>query len=142
MDELFLVKSDSGAFWPMDNESAAIADKFKPGAEIHCKVQKATRSLKMNACLHKYCQLVADELNGAGLGVMKTLKHDAEISWTGQMVKDLMWRAIQVALTDKESTTEPTNAEYKEVYRHLDRHLSQTKGLPSIAWPNRFGDGW
>ena len=73
--------------------------------------------------------MLADALNDAGLDVQKTLRHDIEIPWNGTLVKELIWRPIQEAMTDKHSTTELDRIEPSQIYEVLSRHLGEKFGL-------------
>lgn len=105
-------------------------------AEI--KVAKKPRTLTQNAALHKFCDLLAIELNNAGLDMKKTLKADAEIPWRPESVKEHLWRPIQKAVIDKESTTEADTSDYSKVYNVLIRHISQKFGV-YVPWPSKRG---
>ena len=85
--------------------------------------------------LHKYCALLAEALNDAGLDARKTLKPEMEIPWTKQMVKDLLVRPIMLAMTGKETTTELNTVEPSEVYAVLDRYLGEKFGI-HVEWPS------
>ena len=87
------------------------------------------RTPLQNRSLHKFCQMLADALNDAGLDVQKTLRHDIEIPWNGTLVKELIWRPIQEAMTDKHSTTELDRIEPSQIYEVLSRHLGEKFGL-------------
>ena len=139
MVDLYLVKRADGLFEAYDDESMVEMAKYKDNELIMVKAVKATRTIKMNSCLHKYCSILAGHLNGAGYSVLKVLRKDAEIPWSGDSVKELLWRPVQIAMTGKESTTEATNVEYSDTHKVLDRHLSEKFGV-GASWPNRFGD--
>ena len=139
MSELFLIKRADGLFEAFDDEALAEIDLIPSMTILHVNVTVATRSIKMNACLHKYCTIISGLLNDAGYSVLKVLKKDAEIPWNKSTVKELMWRPIQKVMVDKDSTTEASNSEYKDIHRVLDRHLSEKFGV-GASWPNRFGD--
>lgn len=94
------------------------------------------RTNQQNRSLHLYCQMVADELNRAGLDMRRTLKPDIDMPWTMQAVKDYIWRPVQEAILNKESTTEANSAEYTEVYEVLTRHFGEKFGI-YIPWPAR-----
>ena len=89
---------------------------------------------QQNKSLHLFFRLLADELNGAGFSVMETLRHDAEIPWTEELVKALMWKPIQNAMYDKTSTQRLTTTQTQEVYETLNRHLAEKIGV-HVPWP-------
>lgn len=94
------------------------------------------RTLKQNNALHKMFELLADELNTAGLDMRKTLKESIDIPWSKDTVKDYLWRPIQKAQLQKSSTTELTTKDIDSVFETLNRHLGEKFGLhvdfPSI----------
>lgn len=93
---------------------------------------KSNRTLQQNKSLHKYCELVADELNEAGFDIKIAIK--ADVPWNKDRVKDLWWRELQKAQFGKKSTTQLTTLEIQQVYETMNRSLA---GLGiHIAWPS------
>lgn len=92
------------------------------------------RTPLQNKSLHKYYALLSVALNEAGLDVQKTLRHDVEIPWNETLVKELIWRPVQEAMTDKYSTTELDRVEPSQIYEVLNRHLSEKFGI-HVPWP-------
>lgn len=80
------------------------------------------RTLQQNRAIHKFFELLADDLNSAGLDMKRTLKPQADIPWTPITVKEYLWKPIQDAMLHKESTTELTTKEISQVYEVLIRH--------------------
>ena len=97
------------------------------------------RSIRQNRALHLYLEVLASALNLAGYDMNKTLRHDAEIPWNGSLVKELLWRPIQKAITGKQSTTEPEKIQYTEIYEVLNRHTASKLGV-SVEWPTNSED--
>lgn len=96
-----------------------------------------TRTNSQNKALHLFCDLLAKELNMAGLDMKTVLKPEVDIPWTKQTVKDYLWRPIQKALTTKQSTTELDTAEPSEVWEILNRHLGEKFGVEVPAFPSQ-----
>ena len=94
------------------------------------------RTLTQNAALHKYCQMLADQLNDAGLDQLKVLKPGAEIPWTQSAVKENLWRPVQDSMLGKESTTKADRQEYSKVYDVLNRHMINKFGV-TVPWPSK-----
>jgi len=94
----------------------------------------AKRTIQQNKSLHKYCTLLADALNDAGYDMRKTLKPEIDIPWTPQSVKNHLWRPIQMAMYNKESTADLDTKEPSEVHKVLDRHTAERFNI-SIAFP-------
>lgn len=97
-----------------------------------------TRTVQTNAALHKYFSLVAESLNSSGFTIQKVvaLFRKAGIEWSMMSVKSVIWRNIQYALTEKESTTQLTQEEVTRVYKNVDHYLSGTVGIEHIAFPS------
>ena len=81
------------------------------------------RTLTQNNAIHKYFELLANDLNDAGLSMQKVLKPNVDIDWTPEMIKTYLWKPIQEAMFQKKSTTELTTKEVGQVYETLNRHL-------------------
>ena len=97
------------------------------------------RTLTQNRALHKYCDLLADALNDAGLDQRKVLKPSVDIAWTQSAVKENLWRPLQKFVTGLDSTTKPEASQYSAIYEELNRHLSMKLGV-SIPWPTKDRD--
>lgn len=95
------------------------------------------RTLTQNGAMHLFFQWLADTLNEAGLDMRKTLREDVEVPWTPENVKEHLWRPIQRAMTEKQSTTEITTAEPTDIHAVLSRHLGERLGVICPPWPKR-----
>ena len=96
-----------------------------------------TRTGTQNRSIHLYFKLLAYELNEAGFDVMKTLSHDVAIPWNEHLIKELIWRKVQKAMTDKRSTTKLNTDEVGKIYETINRHLASTLGI-SVEFPDKF----
>jgi len=97
------------------------------------------RTIQQNKALHKYYRMLSEALNDAGLDMKAVLRPDIDIPWTESTVKKHLWKPIQIAMIDKESTTELEKEEVNRVYKVLDRHLAAKLGL-SVPFPTREED--
>jgi len=97
------------------------------------------RTTLQNASLHKYFQTLADTLNDGGYDIKKTLRQDFEIPWTGTLIKELIWREVQIAMTGKESTTELDTTEVDQIYLVLTKHLGEKLGV-YVPFPSEEGE--
>lgn len=98
------------------------------------------RTLSQNAAIHLYFKLLASAFNEAGLDVRQVFKPEAEIPVTETLVKDQMWRPIQRAITNKESTTRLTTDEVNKVYEVIHRHVAEKFGI-NVPFPSYdFGE--
>lgn len=127
----------------IDNEVARkhVLDLIANNTDITVTIEptKRKRTSTQNRCIHKYCKMLADELNTAGFDMRVVLSHHAEITWSMDSVKEKLWKPVQKALINKDSTTDQNTAEVSAVYEQLSRHLSQSIGV-YVPWPSRFGD--
>lgn len=107
------------------------------GSESKVTITKLSdsRTARQNRAMHVYFELLAKELNDAGLSMMKVLKPEAEIQWTAESVKNHLWRPIQVALLGKESTTKLETKEVGDVYETLNRYIGEKLGV-HVAFPS------
>lgn len=104
------------------------------------KTHMTQRTDQQNKALHLYFRLVADALNGAGLTVQETLKHQMDIEWNPHRVKELIWRQAQKKILNKESTKDLSKQmEIDEVYETINRWLA-SMGVESIPFPHHEGD--
>lgn len=94
------------------------------------------RTLQQNNSLHLYLQLLSEALNNAGLDIRRTLKEDFEIPWTPELAKQYLWKPLQNAMLEKESTTQLTRKEVNQVYEVLTKHLSERFGLEAVEFPH------
>lgn len=93
------------------------------------------RTLQQNKALHKYFELLAQELNLAGYDMKRTLKESVDIPWNGATVKEYLWKPIQSAQLMKPSTTELTTKEIDTIYDTLNRHLAEKTGV-HVGFPS------
>lgn len=97
----------------------------KPG-EVKTEKQ---RTIQQNRALHLYFTLVANALNEAGLDMRVVLKPGIAIPWSAETVKEHLWRVIQKAQLQKESTTELSTADIDKVWLTLNTHLAEKFGI-------------
>lgn len=128
-----LVKTDKGMYIPVDD---ALKD-IQPGEVVEVDYSPAKqRTLKQNSSIHKYYGLLATAFNDAGLTVQQTLSKPLEMSWSPVLVKELIWRPLQIALTGKESTTKLETVEVSQIYEEINNFTATDKGI-SVPFPNR-----
>ena len=93
------------------------------------------RTLQQNKALHKFFEMLSLDLNAAGLDMKRTLKPGVDIPWTPTTVKEYLWKPVQDAMLEKDSTTELSTKEVNEVYETLIRHLGEKFGIVTV-FPN------
>lgn len=57
------------------------------------------------------------------------LKPQIDIPWTGDSVKEYLWRSIQKVQLQKESTKDLSTKDIDVVYETLNRHLGEKFGI-------------
>lgn len=116
-----------------------LADLWRENKYLEVKVERKAkqRTLTQNAAMHLFFGWLADALNDAGLDMKKVLRNEIDIPWTSASVKEHLWRPIQVAMTEKQSTTEITTVEPTDIHAVLSRHLGQRIGIQCPEWPKR-----
>lgn len=101
-----------------------------------------TRTSQQNKAIHVYCEELAKALNGAGLdmrAVLAAMKEGVEIPWSRDLVKNVIWRQIQTAMVDKESTTRLSPEQVSKIYEVCNRFTAERFGI-SMPFPSRWGD--
>lgn len=94
-----------------------------------CEIIKKTgkRTLTQNAALHLYFEHISKELNNLGLTFNYTgLKGlEMETKYNANLVKEMIWKPIQMTLFKKESTTELDTTEINEIIDVLSKFFSE-----------------
>lgn len=98
--------------------------------------KRQTRSSAQNRALHKLFINLANQLNELG----ETYKYMwldeiVELSFTPELIKESLWKSIQLALFNKKSTTELVTAEINQILDILTLKFSEW-GIP-VVFPNR-----
>lgn len=91
------------------------------------------RTLQQNKALHKYFELLAIELNDAGLDMKKVITVD--VPWNALTIKEWIWKPVQEAQLLKKSTTELTTPEVSKVYDTVNRLMAEKFGV-SVPFPS------
>ena len=93
-------------------------------------------SSQQNKALHLGFQLLADALNDAGYEMKAVLAaKSVDVPWTKESVKEVLFRPIMSAMTEKGSTTELGSVEVNEVWDVLLRHLGENFGI-NVEFPH------
>ena len=113
-------------------------DALKGQSVIECNLKKkGTRTTKQNSALHLFLRKLADALNDAGLDMKAVLKPEVEIPWNSTTAKENLWRPVQLAMTQKESTADLDTVEVSQVYDALNRHIASKFGV-SVPFPEIY----
>ena len=84
---------------------------------VELKAVKITRTSRQNSALHKYFEFISNELNDLGLEFQHNGLNDNVFSmrYTPTLVKEFVWRPIQVTLFNIESTTKLDTKQMNEI---------------------------
>lgn len=105
--------------------------------EVDIRVGERQRTMTQNKALHLWFRFLAETLNDAGLDMRTVIREDVDIPWTESAVKEYIWRPVQKALQQKESTTEANRTDYTAVREVIARHLGEKFGVQVPEWPKR-----
>lgn len=99
------------------------------------------RTLPQNDSFHLYFSQLSEKLNEGGFTVQIVMSKKPEIQFTPYIVKELLWRTFQEPMTGKKSTTQLTTKEVNQVYKELDKFISENfwfsipfPSLESLMW--------
>jgi len=99
------------------------------------------RTNSQNNAMHLWCEMVAKTLNDAGMEMVVNIPDKTrkpwEVPWTKTSVKEQIWRPVQIAMTEKESTTEAERIEYNLIYEAISRRFAQSFGIALPLWPDK-----
>jgi hypothetical protein len=118
------------AYSPLAESVAAVAGQAMLVFEL--KGDRAQRTLLQNAAMHRYFEMLANDLNGCGLDmitVMTVLAEDFDILWSPPAVKDRLWRPVQIETYAIQSTADIDKSAVSLIYESLSRVLIQKFGL-------------
>lgn len=119
-----------------DVESIASLSCKELSAEIKANKQ---RTLTQNRAIHKYCSMLAKDLNDAGYDMKRVIKDEVDIPWSEGNAKEFLWRPVQKAMGLPESTADLATNEVSQVYEVLSRKLAQDYNI-TTPFPNRHGE--
>ena len=120
---MYITIIDSKAF-SFDGETLT---RIEDGIYEVTKTKDDIRTIQQNRSLHKWLAMIAKALNDAGLDIKQVVKADVE--WTMTSVKEIIWRSIQKAITNKKSSTKLTKEEFSQVMETTNRLLGEKYGI-------------
>ncbi len=108
-----------------------VATLLSKGSNVELKEKRKTRTLKQNSSIHLYCEMIAEVLNDFGVThKFKGIRgKDLEVRFTMILVKEVIWKPIQMALFDKKSTTELTTKEVTEIVEPLEKFIAENYAI-------------
>lgn len=117
----------------------ATAIKKLPKGKWEIVIQRQTRTLPQNNSLHKYCADRAEQMNDAGVSKVFALSLlRKELPWSGDTVKEEIWRVFQTHLGFPESTTKLKTDQVTKIYELCTLFFGEKLNLPLIPFPDQF----
>ena len=96
------------------------------------------RTDQQNKALHKYFEIMADDLSDSGYSVQEVCT--LPIQWTKENFKENIWKPVQKAMfPDINSTTELNTVQLTEVYEQVNLILGEKFGV-SHEFPNYWSE--
>lgn len=108
------------------------------GKKVEVKQWKENRSNLQNRALHLYFTLVSNELNQLGITYeWKGLKGSVmETAWTPELVKEFIWRPIQVSMFNIKSTTKIKTGQINQIVDVINKFFGE-RGVV-VSFPTQF----
>lgn len=99
------------------------------------------RTIQQNRALHKFLSQLSDQLNEHGCGVVKVIKaykQGVEIQFTPELVKEIIWREIQLAITGRKSTKDLLkNEEIEKIHQIIVKFIGEKFGIEVPPFPSQ-----
>ena len=88
----------------------------------------ANRTAHQNRAMHSYYQRLSKALNEGGYTFEQVIDKP-QIPWTPEIVKNNLWRKIQMSMTGKNSTRDLSTAEVGQIYEAMNSWLGSNLGI-------------
>ena len=106
------------------------------------KTEKQLRSDQQRKAIEVYCREMANLANDAGYEFAAFIEHKklkgTETPWSQELFKEYVWRPVQQAYLNKESTTRLKPDEVTIIYDVVNRKMAEIAGI-SMVFPNWRG---
>lgn len=102
--------------------------------------EKKQRTITQNKAMHKLFSKLSDQLNTLGLDMRVVLKPTYQIWWTPESVKRDLWIPLQIAMLNKEHTSDLYTDEVSKVFEQLAHIIGEKHGV-EIDFPSQEQTG-
>ena len=128
-------KKERGQLIPYSDEDERKLKKMEDGVAYVVDIKNFDmRTLKQNAALWKWCEMIACTLNNNNMYISETIK--TEVEWNKNSVKVFLFDNIVKALYSKDSSTELLKNEFDMIVDTLINIFSK-KGVELPAFPSK-----
>lgn len=133
-----LVKDKYNSFTPLSVPDIDFIKSLKDGDIVYFDVKKHTRTTAQNSALHLYYTHVSAALNEIGIEhrYFGISGKEFNCHYTPSIVKDFIWRPIQMAMYNIESTTDIDTEKINKIYDVINKFLGE-KGV-HVPFPSEF----
>lgn len=121
-----------GTFVPASKEDSEKINNLTKNCIYEVDIKEKKRSSQQNRALHKYCELIADELNKEKLVIQDVIKINTQ--WDMIRVKELIFKPVVKSLYNKDSTTKLNQNELDMVIDTITYYLGE-KGIVCPGFP-------
>lgn len=98
--------------------------------------EKKQRTITQNKAMYKLFSKLSDQLNTLGLDMRVVLKPTYQIWWTPESVKRDLWLPLQIAMLNKEHTSDLYTDEVSKVFEQLAHIIGGKHGV-EIEFPSQ-----
>jgi hypothetical protein len=98
--------------------------------------EKKQRTITQNKAMHKLFSKLSDQLNTLGLDMRVVLKPTYQIWWTPESLKRDLWIPLQIAMLNKEHTSDLYTDEVSKVFEQLAHIIGEKHGV-EIDFPSQ-----
>ena len=113
-----------------------ITNIYKDKRHVVISIHAQQRSLTQNSAIHKYFELLSDYFNNESIDMYAVLSPGIAIPWTPELVKELLWKKVQSAMFNIDSTSKLSRQQVSQVYNVLHRKLAIDHGV-DIPFPSK-----
>lgn len=103
------------------------------------KTERQLRSDQQRKAIEVYCKEMANSINAGGYEFSAFIEHKklkgTETPWSQELFKEYVWRPVQQAYLNKESTTRLKPDEVTRVYEVVNAKMAEIAGV-SMNFPN------
>ena len=125
------------------NDALSLADAiglithiWKEKRHVAITIHPQQRSLTQNSAIHKYFELLSSELNDTGIDMYTVLSSAIEIPWTPELVKEVLWKRVQSAMFNIDSTSKLSRQQVSQVYDVIHRKMAMDHGV-NVPFPSK-----